>query len=146
MDFGAYIVSSLFGLGKNLNQGRQEREPKYKTNPINSHETNGTNIYSSRDYYKVEGLEAKKVIENWEAAKDPLRTNIIPMFFNTLYTKSDVEKIPNAKYDKDLIFSVLSDLDDDAKKLVLAKRADPEYIMKHVTDGARSIPNDWAVI
>src|SRR3989338_2704624 len=125
MDLGLYLIASLFGTGYILNQTKQSRKEKHITAEMERAQPNGTDIYNSREFYKVQGDEAKRVIENWEASKDPITTGVIPMYYNTLHIKHDSEKVPNPAYEPYKILEVLSSLDENTQKLIKSKKNDP---------------------
>ena len=136
---------SLLGAGNYLNPEKQKRDASYKTPQQNTGEPNGSNIYNSRDYYKVHEQEASKMVDNWEASKNPLSTNVIPHYFNTIYLKDkNVEKVSNPNYNKDMIYSVLDSFDVKTKQLLAAKKC--QTVKKIVNDSERSTENEWGMV
>lgn len=140
MDLGFYVLASLLGAGYMLNPNKQERDPRYVKPQTEALYPNGTNIYGNRDFYKVKGEEAKRVIENWDASKDPVTTNIIPMYYNTLHLKhQDVAKVQNPNFKKELILSVLDSFDEKTKKIIDAKKnISPKRVLHGMHDGERA--------
>lgn len=145
MDLGFYIIASLLGAGYTLNQQKQTRHPD-ETSHLKREQPNGTNILNSRDYFRVSKEEAEKVVENWEASKDPVTTNIIPMYYNTLHlSQQDIDKVPNANFQKGLIYSVVDSFDDKTKALISSKSQ--KYSPRRVlNDGERYQEPEWGVI
>ena len=138
-------IGSLLGAGYYLNPEKQKRDASYKTPQQNTGEPNGSNIYNSRDYYKVHEQEASKMVDNWEASKNPLSTNVIPHYFNTIYLKDkNVEKVSNPNYNKDMIYSVLDSFDVKTKQLLAAKKC--QTVKKIVNDSERSTENEWGMV
>ena len=141
MDKALTILGSVFA-GSLLNQKRLPRtRAGDKTNNIEPLVPNGTDIYNSRDFYKVSEKEATLVNANWEAAKNPATTGIIPMYYNTLHLSQDADKIPNPKYDQNLVYSVIDSLDGVARKIL---QVDKTKLI--VNDSGRSKPDDFALI
>lgn len=148
MELGVYLAASLLGAGYMLNPGKQARDLKLKASPTDKLDPVGTNVYHSKDYYKVKAEEARRVIKNWEAGKDPISTNIIPMYYNTIHLKhQDVDKVTNPNFDKDMIYSVLDSFDEPTRKLIASKKKlAPRRVMQHVHDGERSGGPEWGLI
>jgi len=123
MELGIYLTASLLGAGYLMNQQKQPRNLKYKTDSTEKIVTNGTNIYNSTDFHKVQGEEARLVRANFEASKNPISTNIIPMYYNTLHlTHQNIDKVSNPNYNKDLIYSVLDSFDEQTTSVIAAKK------------------------
>lgn len=101
----------------------------------------GTNIYNSRDYYRHKETEHQKAKAHWDAAKDPMTTGIVPMYYNTLHVKQDAEKIPNSSYNNKLIYNVIDMLSDATKeKIQRGLKANPMH------DGARNVKPEWGIL
>ena len=135
---------SLFGLGKSSRMSPRKELSKYPS--TNLSKINGTDIYNSRDFYNVQGEEAKLVTENFVNAKNPVVTNIIPRYYNTLSIKQDSEKIPNSNYDSKLIYSVIGTLDPETQKIITKKAIDNKNLLKIIPDNARMANEDWGLI
>jgi hypothetical protein len=135
-DLGMYVLTSLLGAGFLLNNRKQQREVKDNIIKTQNQEVVGTDIYNSRDYYKGKQIEEHLVNKNWEASKNPIETNIIPMYYNTLHIKQDAEKIPNTDYQEKLIYNVVKNLDPEAKKLMSSA----------IQDIDRSVKPDWGIV
>ncbi len=118
MDLGVLVIGSLIGAGTLLNPQKEPRDQLYKKRPTNKFIPNGTNIYNSKDFDKVKAEEASRVRSRFDLSRDPVKTNVIPMYFNTLSIKQDSEKIPNSKYDKKRILKVLDSLDADTMNII----------------------------
>src|SRR3989344_206912 len=145
METGLYLLSSILGAGYLLNKNKDGRKPIHSVT-INETPRIGEDIYHSTDFYKHSGEEAKRVIKNWEYGKYPISTNIIPMYYNTLSVKQDVEKIPNSNYNDKLIYTVLDGLDAETQKTIQNKLQSPSYVLKHVPDNARAGSTDWGLV
>ncbi len=143
-EISLYSLFGLFGLGKSLSTSA--RPPAYnkgKTKPI---KINGTDMYNSKDFYNVSATEAKKVIENFENARYPIMTNIIPRYFNTISVKTDSTKIANEQYDPNLIYKVLDTLNPEMQKVIRDKISKTSYINKHINDNQRITNPEWALV
>jgi len=105
--------------------------------------TVGTNVYNSRDYYKVKHQEEANARKNWEDAQNPIETGVIPRYFNTLHIKQDSEKIPNKDYQSKLIFNVIKHLDPEAQHLIQAK-AGAQKAAIHDID--REMEPEWGIV
>jgi hypothetical protein len=143
-EFGFYALASLLGAGALFNVNKQQRALKNglnqddvstKPNP----KPNGSNIYHSRDFFKVQGEEVRRADACWRDAQDPIMTNVIPMYYNTLHIKGDAEKIPNASYQNRLIYNVIEKLDPTAKAQV-------KKSIKVIHDRERDATPDWGIV
>lgn len=134
-DLGLYLVASVLGAGYLFGQQPQERELKSDLKTTQPIPRSGENIYHSRDFLKALDEEARRVGLNWEASKDPIKSGIIPMYYNTINVKADSSKVPNNNYQQQLIYDVLQDLDADAKSKVIAQ------VAKTHQDGKESEPH-----
>jgi len=120
-ELGFYALSSLLGAGLLFNQRKQARDL------IPSHITTlprpkvGENIYHCDDLVRAQQEEAKRATVFHNAAQTPMKSNIIPLYFNTIHRVDDNEKIPNAGYNPELIYKVLNNLDSTALEQVEAK-------------------------
>ena len=109
-ELGFYALSSLLGAGLLFNQRKQARDL------IPSHISTlprpkvGENIYHSDDLMRAQQEEAKRATVFHNAAQTPMKSNIIPLYFNTIHRVDDNEKIPNAGYNPELIYKVLNNL------------------------------------
>lgn len=107
MDIPIYIGLGLFAGGYFLNQqGKQARrkqviDTKKQDDQLENKKSGGNNIYDTGYFQKVRDIEDEKVITNFERSFDPINTNIIPHFFNTL-NETQVKRVKNPKYDKNL--------------------------------------------
>lgn len=118
-DLGLYLLASVVGAGYLFGQQPQYREFKNDLKSTQPLPRAGDNIYQSSDFLKALDEEARRVGLNWEASKDPIKSGIIPMYYNTINIKPDSSKIPNNNYQQQLIYDVLKDLDTDAKSKLI---------------------------
>lgn len=139
-ELGLIVVSSLFGAGLLFNKKKTQRDTVENIKKTAPAPKVGTNVYNSRDYYHHAETEAQKVKQQWEAAKTPEETNIIPMYYNTLHVKQDSEKVANTDYKKDLILKVIRQLDPEAQDMIKSKT------QTVVHDGDRRRAPDWGVV
>ena len=149
MDLAFYLLTSLTGAGYSLNSKKQPREQKFKVEQHNKADPNGTNIYNSKDFYKAEAEEARRVIKNWEASKDPITTGVIPMYYNTLYLRhDDVEKVKNPNFNDKTIYKVLDSFDEKTRKLINAKTQalKPSRVSRHLNDNGRMGKSEWGIV
>jgi hypothetical protein len=139
-ELGMYMLTSLLGAGYLLNSHKQKRDVKDSIMKTQHQPTVGTNVYNSRDYYKGREHEEGLVRKNWEDAKNPIETGIIPMYYNTLHIVQDAEKVPNKDYQSKLIYDVVKHLDPAAQK----------QIKKHqgsaIHDIDRKVTPDWGIV
>ncbi len=138
-ELGIYVLSSLLGVGYLLNQNKQARPPKEGGGNMLGHndKTVGTDIYNSRDYFKVKQEEFNRATKNWNDAQRPKMTGVIPMYYNTLQVKEDHEKIPNGEYDGSLIYGVLNYLDGETQSKIKASS---------IHDSARAPSQEWGIV
>mgnify|MGYP000959748376 CR=1 FL=1 len=107
MDIPIYVGLGLLASGYILNKdGKQSRkkmtvEKKKLDDELENKKSGGNNIYDSGYFNRVREIEDEKVITNFEKSFDPINTNIIPQFFNTL-NESQSQHVSNPKYDKNL--------------------------------------------
>jgi len=107
MDIPIYIGLGLVASGYFLNkEGKQARrkpviDTQKKDDQIANKKSGGNNIYDSGYFQKVREIEDERVITNFEKSFDPINTNIIPHFFNTL-SETQLKRVNNPKYDKNL--------------------------------------------
>jgi hypothetical protein len=139
-EMGIYLLTSLLGAGALLNNRKQPRTTKESIIKTEQQPTVGTNTYNSRDYYKHRREEEKLVKKNWEDAKHPVETGVIPMYYNTLHIKDDAEKIPNSDYQDKLIYNVIKHLDPAAQKLIA------EHKGSAIHDIDREVKPDWGIV
>lgn len=132
------VALALLGLGYFFKNKKEKVDSEQK-----SDDPNGTNIYNSRDFYKVEATEASKVIDKFEKSKRTALTNVVPRYYNNLNLQADSQVVQNSNYDPDLIFKVIDSLDDDAKKRIADKQ---RHLLAHVDDHGRLPPTDWALM
>ena len=138
-DLGLYVLSSLLGAGYLLNTQKQQRAAKTSVTSEKQPRV-GSNIYHSQDYYKGKHEEEARARARTEAAKDPIKSGIIPMYYNTLHIKQDSEKIPNKDYEASLVYDVVKELDDDAKTVVA------QNSKTAIHDGDREMKPDWGIV
>lgn len=145
-DLGMYVLTSLMGAGMLLNNRKQQRDTRDNNIKTQNQPKVGTDVYNSRDYYKGKEEEERRVRENWEAAKDPIETCIIPMYYNTLHIKQDAEKVPNKTYQDKLIYGVIKRLEDGAD-------SETKELIKSITssksaihDADRRVKPDWGIV
>ena len=120
-EIGVYLISSLLGAGYLFNQRKQQREiaPPYIKTELSP--KTGTNVYNSRDLIHAHAEEAKRATVFAEGAKNPIHSNIIPLYFNSLWSTDDPAKIPNKGYDRTMIYRVINNLDEQAVEQINAK-------------------------
>ncbi len=135
-EVGIYVLSSLLGVGYLLNQSKQARPDKTVATDHND-KTVGTDIYNSRDYFKVKQEEFNRATKNWNDAQSPKITGVIPMYYNTLHVKEDHEKIPNTDYDSSLIYGALNYLDGETQAKIKASS---------IHDSARAPEQEWGIV
>jgi hypothetical protein len=137
-ELGFYALSSLLGAGLLFNQRKQARDL------IPSHITTaprpkvGENLYHSDDLLRAQQEEAKRATIFHNASHTP-KSNIIPLYFNTIQRSDDNEKIPNAGYNPELIYKVLNNLDAPALEQVEAKSR------MVVTNNANNHDPEWGI-
>ena len=136
-EIGLYALTSLLGAGFLLNQTKQARPIKAGGGLEYNDKTVGTDMYNSRDYFKVKQEEFDRATKNWTDAQSPKITGVIPMYFNTLYVKADEEKIPNANFNPDKIYGVLQYLDYDTQAKIKASS---------IHDRGRSTATEWGIV
>ena len=136
-EVGLYVLSSLLGMGYLLNQNKQARQPNDGNMLQHNDKTVGTDIYNSRDYYKGKQEEFDRATKNWNDAKNPKVTGVIPMYYNTLQVKEDYEKVPNAEYDGSNIYGVLNYLDGATQAKIKASS---------IHDSARAPSQEWGIV
>lgn len=107
MDIPIYVGVGLLLSGYLLNrEGKQTRaKPKINTKKkedlLENKKAGGHNIYDSGYFQKVREIEDERVIANFEKGFDPINTNIIPHYFNTL-NETQTKRVRNPKYDKNV--------------------------------------------
>lgn len=136
-EIGLYALTSLLGAGFLLNKTKQARPIKAGGGLEYNDKTVGTDMYNSRDYFKVKQEEYDRATKNWTDAQSPKVTGVIPMYFNTLYVKEDQEKIPNANFNPDKIYGVLQYLDYDTQAKIKASS---------IHDRGRSTATEWGIV
>jgi hypothetical protein len=136
-EIGLYALTSLLGAGFLLNKSKQARPFKTGGGLEHNDKTVGTDIYNSRDYFKVKQEEFDRADRNWQDAKSPKMTGVIPMYYNTLQVKEDYEKIPNANYDGNRIYGVLKYLDNATQAKIKASS---------IHDRGRAAPTEWGIV
>jgi hypothetical protein len=136
-EIGLYALTSLLGAGFLLNKTKQARPIKATAGLEYNDKTVGTDMYNSRDYFKVKQEEYDRATKNWTDAQSPKITGVIPMYFNTLYVKDDQEKIPNANFNPDKIYGVLQYLDYDTQAKIKASS---------IHDRGRSTATEWGIV
>ena len=136
-EIGIYALTSLLGAGFLLNKSKQARPFKTGGGLEHNDKTVGTDIYNSRDYFKVKQEEFDRADRNWQDAQSPKMTGVIPMYYNTLQIKEDYEKIPNANYNGDKIYGVLKYLDNDTQAKIKASS---------IHDRGRASSTEWGIV
>lgn len=107
MDIPIYVGAGLLLSGYLLNrEGKQARakpkvDTKKKEDLLENKKAGGHNIYDSGYFQKVREIEDERVIANFEKGFDPINTNIIPHYFNTL-NETQTKRVRNPKYDKNV--------------------------------------------
>jgi hypothetical protein len=117
-ELGLYALGSLLGLGALL---KSTGPSTNLSSFIGQHNesTTGSNIYHSRDYFKHKETEQARANKNFGSS---LAQGIVPMYYNTLEVKSDLQKIPNPDYNKSMIFKVVEkQLDPQFRRIVEKK-------------------------
>lgn len=113
MDLAIVAGLGLSAVGYFLNKdGKQARtkeelDEHQKDAQLENKKGGGNNVYDMGYFQKVKEIEDDHVIPNFEKSFDPINTNIIPRFFNTL-NETQVKRVKNPNYDKDLFHKELS--------------------------------------
>jgi len=139
-EMGMYVLTSLLGAGVLLNNRKQQRDTRSSNIKTQEQPVVGTDVYNSRDYFKNKRHEETLVKKNWEAAKNPIETGVIPMYYNTLYIKGDSEKVPNTDYQSKLIYNIVKHLDPEAQKLI------KDHQGSAIHDIDREVKPDWGIV
>ncbi len=106
MDLPIYLTLGLLAGGYMLNDEKQPRpapklDPKVRLDQHENKKSGNHNIYDSSYFNKVREIEDEKVIKNFEKSYDPINTNVIPFYFNSL-NETNVKRIKNINYDTTL--------------------------------------------
>jgi hypothetical protein len=139
-ELGLYLRASVIGAGMLFKTQHDQRDVAPSRITTKPEETIGNNIYHSTDFYKVQEEDAKRAAAHWEAAKD-IKSGIVPMYYNTLNTKSSPDLSPNMNYDPNMIFDVVQNLDPAATELIRKKA---QMVIPDFARTAAETPN-WAV-
>lgn len=113
-EIGMYALAALLGGGYLFKNQNHNRTIEVSPNRVEEHndQTVGTDVYNSQDYYKHKQQEYAAAHKNWTDAQDTLNTGVVPMYYNTLNTVSDAEKVPNGNYNEKLVFGILDTITD----------------------------------
>ena len=136
-EIGLYALTSLLGAGLLLNQSKQARPQLAGSGLPHNDKTVGTDVYNSQEYFKVKQEEFTRATRNFTDARNPKVTGVIPMYYNTLHAKGDYEKLPNASYESDMIYGVLSYLDRETQAKIRASSI-------HDREGAPT--QEWGIL
>ena len=113
MDLPIYVGLAMMAGGYLLNKdgkqarGKPPKSTKQEQDLLENKKGGGNNVYDMGYFQKVREIEDDNVIPNFEKSFDPINTNIIPRFFNTL-NETQVRRVKNPNYDKDLFHKELS--------------------------------------
>ena len=137
-ELGFYALSSLLGAGLLFNQRKQARDLIPSQITTSPRPKVGENLYHSDDLLRAQQEEAKRATVFHNASHTP-KSNIIPLYFNTIQRNDDNEKIPNAGYNPEYIYKVLNNLDATALEQVEAKSR------MVVTNNANNHDPEWGI-
>jgi hypothetical protein len=115
-EYGLYLLAALVG-GGTLMSKKQEAKSDYSQGHYND-EVTGTNIYHSKDFDRHKETESKKVKKNWDDAKNPEKTGVYPLYYNSLKINSDHKRAQNPNYNNKLIFKIMEMATDSTKSKV----------------------------
>jgi len=107
MDIPVYLGLGLLASGYLLNrEGKQARtqlkpSTRKRDDELENKKAGGNNIYDSGYFQKVREIEDDHVIPNFEKSFDPINTNVIPHYFNTL-SETQTKRVANPKYNKNV--------------------------------------------
>jgi hypothetical protein len=107
MDIPIYVGLGLLASGYIFNKdGKQARQKpkvdvKHQNDLLENKKAGGHHIYDTGYFNKVREIEDEKVIANFEKSFDPINTNVIPFFFNTL-NETQVKRVKNPRHDRNL--------------------------------------------
>jgi len=113
MDIPIYLGLGLLASGYALNRGGKQARSKPKLDKkkkdaeLENKKAGGRNVYEAGYFQKVREIEDDRVIANFEKSFDPINTNVIPHYFNTL-NETQVKRVKNPKYDKNVFNKELS--------------------------------------
>ena len=141
-DLGVYVLASLLGAGYLMGNRKQTRQLPDDKGATNSRPVVGNNVYDSREYYNVAHKEAELVKNNYMLSEIPIKSGIIPMYYNTLHIKQDSDKIPNKDYDSKLIYDVIKELDPEAQRDISRVKNTASVI----NDSGREIKPSWGIV
>ena len=139
-EIGVYLLSSVLGAGYLFNKRKNQRELRAPNQATPDIAVMKDNIYNNTGVYHAQQETAKRATLYAEAAQHPKDTNIIPMYYNTLWSNEDDNKIQNKGYDDNLIYSVVGKLDPAAVERIDAKSN------MIVNDNARHHDPEWGII
>lgn len=110
----AYLIGGVLAIGKLLNNNKQSRTIQYKDDKLleTMNETDRSadpNLLENSYYNKSHQIETEHVSANFEKSFDPVNTNIIPMFYNTLGSSSTITYTKNPNYDPNVIKNIIND-------------------------------------
>ncbi len=142
-DLGVYVLASLLGAGYLMGNRKQARSLPTDGGATQARPVVGNNVYDSREYYNVAHKEAELVKNHWNLSQDPIKTGIIPMYYNTLHVKQDSEKIPNKDYESALIYDVIKELDPEAQQLIAQRHISTASA---INDSAREKQPSWGIV
>lgn len=98
------LLGGLLYSGYKLNEaGKQSRPTRnidlnLEDKRHENKKSGGANIYTAGYFKKVNEIQNEKVINYFEKSFDPVQTNILPTYFNTLQ-ETDLQIIPNPQFD-----------------------------------------------
>jgi hypothetical protein len=107
MDIPIYVGVGLLVGGYFLNKdGKQARdkipiESKTQEELLEIKKAGGHNIYDNGYFQKVRKIEDEKVVASFEKGFDPINTNVIPYYFNTI-NETQIKRVKNPHYDRNL--------------------------------------------
>lgn len=105
---GLGLTTVGYFLNKDGKQARNKEElnERQKDAQLENKKGGANNVYDMGYFQKVKEIEDEHVIPNFEKSFDPINTNIIPRFFNTL-NETQVKRVKNPNYEKDLFHKEL---------------------------------------
>lgn len=100
---GLGLIASGYFLNKKGKQARHQPKITEKTQDeiLENKKSGNNNIYDSGYFQKVREIEDEHVIPTFEKSFDPINTNVIPYFFNSL-NETQIKRVRNPRHDPNL--------------------------------------------